>query len=155
MGNVTIKIQVGSLLVEVTGPKDYAEKKAEELIKKHQSLSTIETPGLQLPQQKKIQGKSLSPSEFIKKISPKNQSEKALALGYYFEKYQQKANFSTADISELCQKAKQSKFTNISDTVSNLVKQGFIMGAGETEENKRIYTLTTSGEEFIEKISNI
>lgn len=148
---IVLKIQIGHFSVEVTGSVEYAEKKLDELIEKYgpsqrtdsQTQTTITTTGKG--------GKTLSPSEFTKKVSPKNQPEKALALAYYLEKYKSMENFTTADLTDIGREAKQSKFTNISDTVAKLVQQGQLMGAGE-REGKRAFVLTTSGEDFVENL---
>lgn len=58
-------------------------------------------------------------------------------------------SFNTADLTEIGRVAKQPKFTNISDTVAKLVQQGQLMGAGE-RESKRVFVLTTTGEECVE-----
>ncbi len=152
MPNVTIKVQLGNFSVEVTGPEKYVENKIEEFIAKHKKNNlgdSMVIPSAAQAVSKPID-KALAPSEFIrKKVSPKSQADLALALAYFLENNLDKPNFTTSDIAELCKNAKQSKFTNISDTVSKLVKQGLMMGAGENEENKRTFALTTSGEDIV------
>lgn len=146
---IVLKVQIGNFSVEVTGSVEYAEKKLDDLIQKYDpshrkdfhTQITTNAGG----------GKPLSPSEFIKKVSPKNQSERALVLAHYLEKVKNMESFNTADLTEIGRVAKQPKFTNISDTVAKLVQQGQLMGAGE-RESKRVFVLTTTGEEYVENL---
>lgn len=149
--NVTLKVQVGAISVEVTGTPEYAEKKLEELIEKYGASrgTTSQSMRTQIPTNET--GKPASPSEFIKKMSPKNQSEKAIVLAYYLEKVKGMDKFTTADLTAVGRDAKQPRFTNISDTVARQVQQGLLMGAGDSESG-RAYVLTTTGEEYVENL---
>ena len=147
MGDISIKIQIGGFAVEVSGPQKYAEKKFAELLGKYGPVRQgQEAPATGTGKSK---GKPVSPSEFIKKLKPKNQTERTLALAYFMEKQMNLASFTTTEIVEINKTAKQSPFTNISDTVAKAVSQGLMMGAGE-KDNKRTYALTTTGEESVE-----
>jgi len=148
---VTLKIQLGNFAAEVSGTADYAESTLEKLLEKY-GPSRSAGQGFTGTPAIAATGKPLSPSEFIKKIAPKNQSEKALVLSHYLEKYKGMESFTTADLTEIAREAKQPRFTNISDTVAKLVQQGSLMGAGE-KENKRVFVLTTTGEEFVDNLS--
>lgn len=147
---VVLKVQIGNFSAEVAGSADYAEKKLDELIQKYSPPRGLDSH-TQVTIPTNAKGKPLSPSEFIKKVSPKNQSEKALVLAHYLEKVKNMESFTTADLTEIGQDAKQTKFTNISDTVAKLVQQGQLMGAGQ-RENKRVFVLTTTGEEYVENL---
>ena len=154
MEKVTLKVQYGNFSVEVSGPENYAEKKLDELLKKYGNVQKAHEPTS--PAEKKLvtaSSKKISPAEYIKKESPKSQADRALLLWYYLEKLESRENFSTNELTEINKIAKQSRFTNISDTVAKLVKQGLMMGSGETD-GKRAFTLTTSGEEAVEALSS-
>lgn len=150
---VTLKVQIGGVSVEVSGSPEYAEKKLDELIQKYgPSRGTSQSAHVSIPTN--TTGKPSSPSEFIKKLSPKNQSEKAIVLAYYLEKVRGMDKFTTADLTAVGREAKQPKFTNISDTVAKQVQQGLLMGAGGPgdKESSRAYILTSSGEEYVESL---
>lgn len=148
--NVTLKVQIGSFTVEVSGSPEYAERKLEELVQKYGYSRGVTQPTYaSIPTNEK--GKPSSPSEFIKKLSPKNQSEKAIVLAYYLEKIKGMESFTTSDLTDVGKAAKQPKFTNISDIVAKQVQQGILMGAGD-KDSKRAFVLTTSGEEYVETL---
>ena len=152
MPNVTLKLAIGHLSVEVTGPTKYAEKKLEELVNRY-------LPGVKLgPTEGAVKAtparltKKIAPSEFMRKASPRNQTDRALGLAYYLENFQGVESFTTAELTEAGKVAKQRSFTNISDTVARAVSQGLFMSAGEKEGGRRAYALTTSGEEYVESM---
>lgn len=148
---VTLRIQLGNFAVEVSGTAEYAESTLDKLLEKYgPSRSASQTSSVSVATHPS--GKPVSPSEFIKKIVPKNQSEKALILSHYLEKFKGMESFTTSDLTEIAREARQARFTNISDTVAKLVQQGLLMGAGE-KENKRVFVLTTTGEELVESLA--
>ncbi len=148
---IVLKVQIGNFSVEVTGSVEYAEKKLDDLIQKYDPSHRKDSHTQTTTTTNAARVKPLSPSEFITKVSPKNQSERALVLAHYLEKVKNMESFNTADLTEIDRVAKQPKFTNISDTVAKLVQQGQLMGAGE-REGKRVFVLTTTGEEYVENL---
>jgi len=151
MPNVTIKLAIGSFTVEVTGPRQYAESKLEELVGRYLSSSTRPSTSESAPRiALEQQGKKTSPSEFLKKLKGTNQTDRAIALGYYLERMDSQSNFNTTELRNLGKAAKH-PFTNVSDSVARLVARGLMMSAGE-KDGQRAYALTASGEEYIESM---
>jgi hypothetical protein len=152
MPNVTLKLVIGSFSVEVTGPQQYADRKLEELIGRYVSSSV--RSATQDPSSsralKQSAGKKLSPPEFLKKLKSANQTDRAVALGYFLERLESQTNFTTSELRDLGRKAKN-PFTNVSDSVARLVARGLMMSAGE-KDGQRAYALTASGEEYVESM---
>ncbi len=151
MENVTLKLTIGSFSVEVTGPPEYAEKKLEELVARY--LTSTKPPASEARQAPTLlgkEGKKLAPTEFLKKVPHKNQSDRALALAYYLEKLEGVSSFTTTEIGDWGRNVKY-PFGNVSDVVSNLVSRGLMMSAGE-KEGLRAYALTATGEEYVESL---
>lgn len=98
-------------------------------------------------------GKSLSIREFIQQLDLKKHTDITLAFGYYLEKHQGVAAFSPADINNCYYEAKLEP-SNTSQMIIQNIKRGFLMVAkkssGKDEKGKK-YTLTGSGEQFIDK----
>jgi hypothetical protein len=151
MPNVTLKLSIGTFSVEVTGPPQYADRKLEELVGRYLSTSikptTVESTSTRSLEKA---GKRVSAPEFLKKVNHKNQTDRAIALGYYVENMDSQSNFTTTELGTLGRQTKH-PFTNISDSVARLVARGLMMSAGE-KEGQRAYALTASGEEYVDSM---
>jgi DNA-binding MarR family transcriptional regulator len=82
------------------------------------------------------------------KVAHKNQTDRGLVLGYYLEHMTGQPSFTTSELGELGIQTRQ-PFSNISDIVSRLVSRGLMMSSGD-KEGQRAYSLTASGEEYVE-----
>lgn len=95
-------------------------------------------------------GKSVSIREFIQQLDLKKHTDITLAFSYYLEKNQGVAEFSAADINNCYYEAKL-EASNTSQMIIQNIKRGFLMASRKSDEKKRNrYTLTRSGEQFIE-----
>lgn len=152
MANVTLKLSIGIFSAEVSGPEKYAEKKLEDLLAKYLSSSMKPSVSDSSPSSVSLlhpsAGKKRSVAEIAKRAG--NQTDRALLLGYYAEKMNAQPSFTTSDLKDLGTQAKYT-FTNISDSVSSLVRRGLMMSAGEKDAH-RAYTLTATGEEYAESV---
>ena len=95
-------------------------------------------------------GKAVSIREFIQLLGFKKHTEITLAFGYYLEKQTAAPAFTPADINNCYYEAKIES-SNTSQMIIQNIRRGFMMLANRkgTKERKR-YTLTSSGEKFIE-----
>lgn len=94
--------------------------------------------------------KAVSIKEFMILKKPKNDLEKTLAIGYFLEKHQRLANFTSSELVSGFGSAKEPSPTNISDMIAKNIKKGLMMEATGKKEGKRAYNLTSSGEKFVE-----
>jgi len=96
-------------------------------------------------------GKGLSVGEFIRKLDFKKHTEVVLAFGYYLEKYSGMREFSPADVNKCYYDAKLDS-SNTSQMLIQNIKRGRVMQAKlGKKKGQKLYTLTRTGEEFIEK----
>jgi hypothetical protein len=150
--NVTMRIRVGSAELEVTGPADFVEKKIEEFQKSIKEIIPVGPIPIgsdaTASQGLATATKGLSANQFFKKMSLKTDIDRVLALGYFLENMKGQQNFTRAEIMGAFQEAKVTLPKNISDAISQNIKKGFIMAAGN-KDNKTAYVLTTDGEEAI------
>ena len=95
--------------------------------------------------------KSLSVGEFIRRLRFKKHTDIVLAFGYFLEKQSGITQFSAADIKNLYYEAKLES-SNISQMLILNIRRGFVMEAkNQDTKAKRLYTVTRSGEEFVEQ----
>ena len=99
------------------------------------------------------------PKDIQKKISirklmlsknPKNESQRALAVGHYLEKYEEFASFNAKDLENGFRRAKESVPRNINYEVIRNIQKGYMMEAEEKKEKKKAWCLTNSGVKYVE-----
>ncbi len=95
-------------------------------------------------------GKSLSIREFIQQLDLKKHTDITVAFGYYLEKHQGVSEFSSADINNCYYEAKL-EASNTSQMIIQNVKRGLLMPSRHKgEKGRNRYTLTRSGESFVD-----
>jgi len=95
-------------------------------------------------------GKMLSVREFIQQLSLKKHTDITLAFSYYLEKYTGVSEFTPADINNCYYEAKLES-SNTSQMIIQNVKRGRLMASKKHgEKGRNRYTVTASGEKFIE-----
>lgn len=95
-------------------------------------------------------GKGLSIREFVQQLGLKRHTDIALAFGYYLEKYRGTSEFTPADVNNCYYEAKLES-SNTSQAFIQNIKRGFLMPSKKKgEKGKNRYTITSSGEKFIE-----
>ena len=98
-------------------------------------------------------GKALSIREFIQQLDLKKHTDITLAFAYYLEKHQSVSEFTAADINSCYYQAKLEP-SNTSQMIILNIRRGFVMASKtKGEKGKNRYTLTSSGEQFVEKQS--
>jgi hypothetical protein len=112
------------------------------------------TPSIKGPSKKEssgaVLGKTLSIREFVQQLGLKKHTDIALAFGYYLEKYRGTAEFTPADVNSCYYEAKLES-SNTSQAFIQNIKRGFLMPSKKKgEKGKSRYTITSSGEKFIE-----
>lgn len=95
-------------------------------------------------------GKALSIREFVQQLGLKRHTDITLAFGYYLEKFVGMPEFSPADINNCYYEAKLES-SNTSQMIIQNIRLGRIMASKKKgEKGKNKYTLTSTGETFIE-----
>jgi hypothetical protein len=98
--------------------------------------------------------KSMSIREFVQQLGPKKHTDITLTFGYYLEHFSEAKTFTGADINACYYDAKI-EASNTSQMIIQNIRRGFMMEAKDKEvKGRKRYTLTRSGEDFIEKQLN-
>ncbi|MBX0287959.1 hypothetical protein EGH22_16625 [Halomicroarcula sp. F28] len=88
--------------------------------------------------------------EFVEDFGPDTHAERALAIAYYLEQYQNHENFSSADIEDGYRTCRVQKPANMSDVLGDLEDKEWAMSDGK-EGNTRFRRLTIEGLNTVEK----
>jgi predicted transcriptional regulator len=99
---------------------------------------------------KPLGGKTSSPREFIDRYGLKRHVDIVLAFAYFLERIRGLKSFTGADVNTCYYEAKVEP-SNTSQMIINNIKKGFIMPQSKKQKGARTsYTVTRSGEEFVE-----
>lgn len=131
--------------IENKSTNEFSEirKKIEEHEKR---ISDLENLAKEKPQQLK----KFSPKEFILQKKPQDDLQKTLVLGYYLEHYRAISPFAAKDLEKIFREAKEPIPKNINDNVNKNIGKGFMMDAESKKDKKKAWTLTGTGERFVE-----
>lgn len=146
-----IKLKRADFEVEVQGDKAWVETKFRELmtteVAKPLAATQVTTPTVTaqpaLPE---------SLAEFLKsKGSPKAHSALVVVFGYWlFHKQKQKA-FNVKDIAKCYDDARITESTNTSQYMNDAQGKGSFKRLEEKKDNQTAWTITQSGDEFVEQ----
>jgi len=95
--------------------------------------------------------KSNSLREFVEKVDPDDNYERALAIGYYLEHYEENNYFDNKDIEVGFRKCKQT-YSNYRVLTKRLNKNKNWFMKANTEDDKGKWVLSADGEEYIEEV---
>ncbi len=96
------------------------------------------------------ESKPLSIREFLLSKKAQSATKKTLAICFFLERYDLLSEFNVADIEAGFRAAREQVPKNINDLVNKNVVQGFVMEAKHKRDGKKCWSLTNSGEIFVE-----
>jgi hypothetical protein len=98
--------------------------------------------------------KQVSVGEFIRQLGIKKHTDLVVAFGYYLEEHSGLKDFTAADINNCYYEAKM-ETTNVSQSIIQDIRRGYIMEAKGDKKSKRgrRYTVTATGQAFVKKIA--
>ena len=94
--------------------------------------------------------KAVSIREFVQRLGFKKHTDITLAFGYYLEHQADEFEFTPADINNCYYEAKIES-SNTSQMIILNIRRGFMMQSkSKSDKGRKRYTLTSSGENYIE-----
>lgn len=94
--------------------------------------------------------KELSIKEFILQKQPKSEVEKTLVISYYLEHHRGVSPFNAKDLENGFREAKEIVPKNINLAVIGNIGKGHMMESKEKKDDLKSWTLTSTGEKFVE-----
>jgi len=94
--------------------------------------------------------REVSIKEFVLQKNASSDINKTLTAGYYLEHHRGLSPFNIRDLEELLREAREPLPKNISDVVNKNIEKGFIMNAKEKKNGLKAWTLTSTGDRFVE-----
>ncbi|MFH0949210.1 MAG: hypothetical protein V1802_01855 [Candidatus Aenigmatarchaeota archaeon] len=94
--------------------------------------------------------KQISIKEFLLSKKPKDDVQRTLVICYYLEKHRGMSSFNAKDIEERFRDAKEKVPDNVNYKAIQNIKRGYMMEAKEKKDKFKAWTLTSTGERFVE-----
>ena len=94
--------------------------------------------------------KKMSVKEFLLTKNIDNDVKRTLTIAYFMEKFDNAESFNVEDLKKYFQLAKHQLPPNPNDKVNQGIGSGFLMEATEKKDSKKAWTLTATGEKFVE-----
>ena len=151
---VSMRVRIGENELEVSGPRDFVEKKIKEFLKDQKEYTKVSRPlskDRQKSQTEPVPKKRLSTSQIFRKISPRTDVNRTLVAGYYLEKFEDHESFTAAEIRETIRKARINPPNNTNECINANIRKGLIMSAGD-KEGINAFVLTSDGEDIINEL---
>jgi len=104
----------------------------------------------QIAKKNPLDGRTLAAQELLRKCKGGNLSDMAVLLGYCMEHYQSKTMFSSTDLKDAFESAREPAPKNVSDVVAKLEHAGKLMRADKVAGVQN-YRLTGSAVESVEQ----
>jgi|SRR5271157_4788253 len=150
-----IKFKQADTEFEVEGDRAYVTKTYQDLkevlglAQRTQPVLAGEPKSPKSSAMKSLGSKPSSPREFIDRHGLKRHVDIVLGFGNFLEKVRGLRSFTGADINTCYYEAKIEP-SNTSQMIINNIKKGFIMPQSKKPGARTSYTLTRTGEEFVE-----
>jgi len=148
---VTMRVRVGDSELEITGPANFVEERISEFLKSppKQPISSV-TSSEPSPSHRRT-SRPQSPAQFFKLCNPRTDTARALVAAYFLEKQRNAENSTSSEIRDLIKEAKVPPPTNVSESINQNIRKGYLMTAGD-RGNKMAFVLTTDGESVVEEM---
>lgn len=151
--DVTMRLRIGDQEIEVTGPRDFVEKKIQEFM-----TSAAVRPAVQQPSGTPViqtqGGKAKAPAQFLKEYDHKTDVDRVLLAGFFLEKLRNQENFTASEIRQVIIEAKSPPPKNPNDAINSNIKKGMMMLSGD-RDNLKAFVLTTDGEEAVQEMRKV
>lgn len=93
--------------------------------------------------------KSMSIKEYIIKKQPRDDVQRTLVIAAYLESFKDMANFTAEDLKQHFKEARLKPPINVNDKINQNIKKGWLMDTGKSDQGKKTWNLTMSGEDKI------
>lgn len=101
--------------------------------------------------QKDFEKSILTLTELVAKLKPKSYADRAMIISYYLLKNKQITIFNIDHIKDNFNKLRIPKPKNMTDTLNNLIKKGFLRSSSDVD-NKKGFEITNMGIRYVDEL---
>ena len=141
-----VRISVGGLEIEIEGDKEFIEERFSDLswldkvlekIKPHESIKEGE-----------LISEKLSFTEYVDELEPETHPQRFLTIAYYLHRHGGR-DMTYDDVKDYYQRVRWPTPKNLSDVMSDLIKDGFMEEAGKLN-GKKAFRILRKGIKYVE-----
>ena len=147
-----LRIERGASSIEIEGRESFVSEQIAELGDKYliASIEKSAVAGGDTGNGWEATEKNTSLGEMFRQVDLDTKREHALFVGWFLERFENKEEFTTKDISERADRSKIPLGANVSRDLGELVSDGLLQNTGR-QYGRQAYRVTRIGEEHIEQ----
>jgi hypothetical protein len=135
-------------VAELSAQRPEKLRELSKLIEDHEKrILRLEAPVGRSPE---VVKRKLSVKELILQKQAKTDLDKTVVIGYYLEQHKHVSPFSIRDLLEMFKEAKEPVPRNLNDAVNKNIEKGLLMESEDKKNQKKSWTLTSTGERYVE-----
>jgi len=141
-----VRISIGGLEIEIEGDKEFIEERFSDLSWLDKFLEKVK-PRESIKQGELI-GEKLSFTEYVDEIEPETHLQRFLTIAYYLHKHEGR-DMTYDDVKDYYQRVRWPTPKNLSDVMSDLIKDGYMEEAGKMN-GKKAFRILRKGIKYVE-----
>jgi len=141
-----VRISIGGLEIEIEGDKEFIEERFSDLSWLDKFLEKVK-PRESIKQGELI-GEKLSFTEYVDEIEPETHPQRFLTIAYYLHKHEGR-DMTYDDVKDYYQRVRWPTPKNLSDVMSDLIKDGYMEEAGKMN-GKKAFRILRKGIKYVE-----
>ena len=141
-----VRISIGGLEIEIEGDKEFIEERFSDLSWLDKFLEKVK-PRESIKQGELI-GEKLSFTEYVDEIEPETHPQRFLTIAYYLHRHEGR-DMTYDDVKDFYQRVRWPTPKNLSDVMSDLIKDGYMEEAGKMN-GKKAFRILRKGIKYVE-----
>ena len=141
-----VRVSVGGLEMEVEGDREFVEERLSDLAWLDKVLEKVR-PHESIKQGELI-GEKLSFTEYVDELEPETHPQRFLTIAYYLHRHEGR-NMTYDDVKDFYQRVRWPTPKNLSDVMSDLIKDGYMEEAGKLN-GKKAFRILRKGIKCVE-----
>jgi len=141
-----VRVSVGGLEMEVEGDREFVEERLSDLAWLDKVLEKVRSH--ESVKEGELIGEKLSFTEYVDELEPETHPQRFLTIAYYLHKHEGR-DMTYDDVKDYYQRVRWPTPKNLSDVMSDLIKDGFMEEAGKLN-GKKAFRILRKGIKYVE-----
>ena len=141
-----VRVSVGGLEMEVEGDREFVEERLSDLAWLDKVLEKVRSH--ESIKQGELIGEKLSFTEYVDELEPETHPQRFLTIAYYLHRHEGR-DMTYDDVKDYYQRVRWPTPKNLSDVMSDLIKDGYMEEAGKLD-GKKAFRILRKGIKYVE-----